>query len=344
MKLLQFQKHLEKEQIDLTILIHPDINITYFTQIKPSFALLLIKQNSTELHLTKLDKKPNLKLISTKILKTNWEKNITNKKIKSIGINKETLTLKFLEKIKKIYPNAKLIDISTKLKELRAQKTPSEIKKITKACKITTNAFNHLTNNFNKNKLKTEQDIAYFLEKYIREQGAELSFPTIVASNKNSSIPHHLTSNQKLTKGPLLLDFGACYQNYCSDMSRVLFIGKPTKIQKEKYTLLLKTQTSTINQIKNNHNCCNLDKHCRKQLGKCSSHFIHSLGHGLGLEIHEPPKIRPESKNILKSNQIFTIEPGIYFPNKFGLRIEDTILFLKKPKILTKALKEPIIL
>ena len=123
MKLLEFQKYLDKEKIDLTFFIHPDPNITYFTSTKPSHAFLLIHPRSASLYLTKLDHKPNLKKISTYFLTKGWEKKFTNNKIKKIGLNKETMTLAYYDKLKKLYPKAKFVDISIKLKELRSQKT-----------------------------------------------------------------------------------------------------------------------------------------------------------------------------------------------------------------------------
>ena len=224
------------------------------------------------------------------------------------------------------------------------QKTPEEIAKITRACAITTQAFNALVREFSLNKFKTEQDVAFFLEKFIRERGAELAFPTIVASGKNSATPHHVTSSAKLTKGFLQLDLGACYKNYCSDMSRSLYIGKPSSAEKAHYQLLRQAQEKMVGEIAINKSFAELEKISRKSLGKYSSYFIHSLGHGVGVEIHEAPVFSKEAKQTIKPNHIFTIEPGIYFPRKYGIRIEDTILFNGKAKILTAAPKELIFL
>ena len=157
---------------------------------------------------------------------------------------------------------------------------------------------------------------------------------------KNAAIPHHITSNQKLHKGFLLIDCGASYQHYNADMTRMIYLGTPSVSEKAFYALLLKSQESVISIIKEGIPFKNLDDISRKNLGKYSSKFVHSLGHGIGLEVHEAPSFSPDPKNIIKKNQIFTIEPGIYFPNKFGLRIEDTLYFDGKVKILTKASKK----
>ena len=344
MKLKQFQSHLQKEGIDLAFLVHPDPNIIYLTQMKPSFALLLITPSSTELHLSKLDLPPKVSGITVTYLQKDWEKKLTNAKIKKIGVNKSSLSLLYYEKLKKLYPKSELVDISSTLNQLRSQKTTDEIQKISKACSITSQAFNALTNKFSLHKFKTECDVAFFLEKFIREHDAELAFPTIVASGKNSAVPHHVTSSAKLTKGFLQLDFGACYKNYCSDMSRVLYIGRPNKVEKEHYELLHNAQVKPIGEVAKNKPFTVLDKISRKHLGKFSSYFIHSLGHGVGVEIHEAPSFSEEAKQTIQPNQIFTIEPGIYFPGKYGIRIEDTLLFNRKAKILTASPKELVML
>ena len=344
MKLPQFQSQLKEKEIDLAFLVHPDPNIIYFTQMKPSFALLLITASSADLYLSKLDLPPKVKGISVIFLQKDWEKKAADPKIKTIGVNKGSISLSYVEKLHKMYPHAKLVDISSTLNNLRAQKTSEEIQKITKACTITSQAFNALVNNFSLKSFKTERDIAFFLEKFIREHDAELAFPTIVGSGKNSAVPHHVTSSEKLKPGFLQLDFGAAYKNYCSDMSRALYIGKPTTSEKDHYQLLQAAQIAPIQKVAINKPYIELDKISRKRLGKYSANFIHSLGHGVGVEIHEAPAFSLEAKQVIKENHIFTIEPGIYFPGKYGIRIEDTLSFAGKAKILTTAEKGLIVL
>lgn len=339
MKLKEFQSHLRKEGIDLAFLIHPDVNIIYFTQQKSSFALLQITPSSASLYLTRLDQLPILRNISSSVLQKGWDKKLADSKVKKIGVNKSSLSLLYAEKLRKMYPRAELIDISSALNLLRAQKTPQEIKKIAAACAITSRAFNKLVDRFSAQKFKTEKDIAFFLDKYISGSGAEPAFPSIVASGKNSATPHHVTSSAKLSKGFLQLDFGAYYQNYCSDMSRILYLGKPAASEKEHFELLSEVQAASIKEITLRRPFSALEVFSRKRLGKYSSFFIHSLGHGVGIEIHEPPSFSPEAKNIIEPNHIFTIEPGIYFRGKYGLRIEDTLLFQDRAKILTTAPK-----
>jgi len=344
MRLKEFQDYLKEEQIDLTFLVHPDINITYFTQIKPSFAFLIVKPKEATLHLSGLDEKPHLKGIGTVRIKKGWDKLLQKHKVKKVGINKEVVTVAFWERLHKIFPKAKLVDVSSKLKQLRAQKTEEEIEKIQKACEITDLAFSNLINYWNPRKIKTEQQIAQQLEKVMQDHQASVAFPTIVANGPGAAIPHYQTSTKKLSRGLLMLDFGSCYKNYNSDMSRTLIIGKAQKEERELYELLKNTQQELIDAVKEGNSFWDLQNLTKKKLGKYSSHFTHLLGHGVGLEVHEAPSFSLEAKEKVKENQVFTIEPGIYFYKKYGLRIEDTVLFNKTLKVLTKSPKELITL
>ena len=339
MKLTSFQKYLATQKIDVVLLIHPDITITYFTQMKPSFAYLLIASRKAELYLTSLDKKPALPHIAVKELQKKWAEKWLKSRIKRIGINKKVMTVAQRERIKKIFPKARFVDISERLQELRAVKTPEEVRKIKKACEITTNALAALVKEFHTKKLRTELDVALFLEKKMREQGGEIAFPTIVAMGKNAAVPHHLTSRDRLHRGFLVLDFGASYQHYCADMTRTLFLGTPTHQEKELYELLLTSQQRAIEAIKEGTPFEHLDKVVRKALGKYSSYFSHSLGHGVGIEVHEEPVFSDPNAKV-QPNQVFTIEPGVYFLGRRGLRIEDTLVFNGKVTILTTFSKE----
>ena len=338
MKLKLFQDWLKREGIGLAVLTHSDYNLTYFTGIKPSAGCLSVRPGQATLFLSPLDQKPVLKGITVQKLEQNWGKQQHNVQIKKVGINKSNITLQFYEQLKTIYPRAKFVDIAEGLARLRMIKTKIESIKLAQACQITDNVFRLAVKNLKT--MKTEQDLARFIQKKIEEQGAELSFPSIVASGRNSAVPHHITSTTPIGSGFLLLDFGAKHKGYCSDMTRMLYLGKPTKLELQTYNLLLTVQQEIISQIKLNKSLAELNRLARKKLGKYSSYFIHSLGHGVGLEIHEAPKISADSKEKMLKNMFFTIEPGLYFPGQFGIRIEDTVRFDRTVKVLTKSPKK----
>lgn len=344
MKLKLFQEYLKRETIEMVFLVSPDSNITYFTQLVPSSAHFLITPTEASLYSTKLDSAPHIPGIEREELKKNWETQLKDRSIRKVGINHDKISYSGYQKLYKMFPKATFVDISFKLKELRRQKTEQEIKRISTASKITAAAFQTFIDNYSPKKFKSEKEVAFFLEKQLWERGAELAFPTIVASAEHSAVPHSITSKAKLKPGPLQLDFGAKYKNYCSDLSRVIWLGKISQEQREHYGLLLKVQEETIQQIKAGRKFAELDAFARKNLGKFSSYFVHSLGHGLGIDIHEPPTLISGSKDQVENKQVFTIEPGIYFPKRYGMRIEDTILFDKKVKVLTSAPKDLIVL
>jgi Xaa-Pro aminopeptidase len=190
---------------------------------------------------------------------------------------------------------------------------------------------------------KTETEVAAFLEYETRKLGLDLSFPPIVASGKNGSVPHHEPSNKKINKGFCVLDFGVKYKGYCSDITRTVYFGKPSKKEKEIYNMLLKIQKETINLAQKGKKCSELYDYTVQSLGKYKDFFTHGLGHGVGIEIHEMPNLTMLSKDTIRNNIVFTIEPGVYFPKKFGIRIEDTVLFKGKPIPLTKTSKDLLI-
>lgn len=339
MKIQEFQRYLKQQKIDLALFTLPDSIVKYFTQCQPeSAALVIVTPKKVELYLTILEEKPKLKGITVRRFQKGWEKDFKKLKIQRLGINKSSLTLASADIFRKIFPKAKMIDVSKEIDRLRSQKTSEEIKKITYACKVTDYAFRELIKNISK--IKTELQVAKFLDDKMREKNCSPAFPTVVAMGKNAAIPHYNTSNTRLSRGFLLLDFGARYQNYNADMSRTIFLGKPTDEERERYYLLLKVQRETVKSIKAGKRFSELQQESRAGLGKYSSHFIHLLGHGIGLDVHEAPSFQEEGTEIIQKNQVFTIEPGIYFFQKYGIRIEDTVLFNGKVVVLTKSPKD----
>ncbi len=176
----------------------------------------------------------------------------------------------------------------------------------------------------------TEQEIAWRLEAAMREYGGEgVSFPTIVASGENSSKPHAIPSDRQLRHGDLVtIDFGCLYHGYCGDCTRTFAIGQPSAEQLTAYNLVLDAQTRAISAIKPGMTTGQADSIARDVISAAGmgEYFSHSLGHGVGLEIHEAPAVRPNDDFILSPGNIITIEPGVYIPGRFGLRIEDSCL------------------
>lgn len=348
-RIKDFQKILLKKNIDYAIFLNSDENkrdkaIFYFSGVDPEFACLIIPKKgepslivaSLDLELSKKESRIKDIVLLDKNFLTQLKKILKN--AKTIGVNFKIFTLNEERLIKKYLKNMKLTDISREIIELRIQKTDEEIKKIKKACKITDDIFSKIIKNFN---FKSEKEIEEFIEKETRKKGCRSAFSPDIAAGVNSSMPHYKDNDKKLQKGFLIIDFGVNYKGYNSDMTRTIYIGTPEKCEEKEYYKVLKAQTDAIKQLKAFSDFRKIDKKARKVLGKP---FIHSIGHGLGIDIHE--KLSADKKKIiLKENSVLTIEPGVYYPKKFGIRIEDDILVTKKGyEILTKSRKELIVI
>lgn len=245
--------------------------------------------------------------------------------ISSIGFEENNLTVAeykmFSGFVKKMEP----IHLDT----VRIVKENEELSSIQHACSIGDNAFTHLLTYIKPG--MTEQEIALELELYIRKQNGFLSFPPIVAFGKNSAVPHHHTSQDRLKKNDvILLDFGVLYDNYCSDMSRTIFIGEYTQEQKKVYITVLKAQQQATNFISDHLekskkiSASLVDQQARDYITSQGYPPIpHALGHGIGVEVHEAPTLSVRSKQLLEEGMVFSIEPGIYLPGEYGVRIED---------------------
>jgi Xaa-Pro aminopeptidase len=190
----------------------------------------------------------------------------------------------------------------------------------------------------------TENAVAAELEYRARLWGAEaMSFPTIVASGERSSMPHGTASEAKLPRrGFVTLDFGVILNGYCSDMTRTVHLGRATAREREAYDAVLAAQENAVAAVSAGVKTGDVDEAARGVLrqAKLADYFTHSTGHGVGLEIHESPRIAVAQQSLLTRGMVITIEPGIYIPGAFGLRIEDTVVVERRGcRVLTPATK-----
>ena len=211
-----------------------------------------------------------------------------------------------------------------------------EIDNTKKACEITDKIFKECFDNI-KN-FKTEKEIYNFLLKKTKENKCKLAYKPIVANN--NWIIHPKPRKYKLKEGFLIIDFGVRYKGYCCDVTRTIYLGKPNKKDIKLYNLVLKIEKKAIENIKPNIECSKFSKKHADLFGKYRKNFVHALGHGVGKRIHQELRISEKSKDNFEKNTIIAIEPGLYFKNKYGIRIEDTILIKDKPIILTKTEKK----
>ncbi len=209
--------------------------------------------------------------------------------------------------------------------ELRAVKTEDEISRIKRAQEITDAAYSHILKMLHPG--MTEVDVALELSYFMQKNGAEdKSFDIIAVSGEASAYPHGHARNMPLSAGFLTMDFGCIYQNYCSDMTRTVVIGKADAEMKRLYQTVLTAQENALSAIKEGITCAAADGFARQYIDRAGYNgtFGHGLGHGVGLNIHEAPSLSPHAKErrLVRGN-VITVEPGIYLKGKYGCRIED---------------------
>ena len=229
----------------------------------------------------------------------------------------------------------------------RMVKDETELEKLQKAEAIGDAAFTHILDVLKPGIAETE--IALELEYFMKKQGAsKLSFDTIIAGGPNSSMPHAQVTDRKLRQGDFVtMDFGCIYQGYCSDMTRTVAIGEPSDEMRKVYQIVLDVNQRAMEQIAEGKKCSDIDALARDYIKEqgYGEYFGHGLGHGVGLDIHEEPRFSPKCDVITKENMVITVEPGIYLPGRFGVRIEDLVVVKKNGyDRLSKSNKELIII
>ncbi len=266
---------------------------------------------------------------------------------KKVGFEQDNLKFSEYDELKKLLTRSLLIPVQNLVENLRIKKTDEEITNIEHAQVISQNAFRKLLPILKVG--QTEAEIAEKLAKIIKDLGADgLAFETIVATGQNAALPHYLTGKEKVKKGEVLLfDFGAKVNNYMADLSRTIFIGTPKDEQANIYHLVKKAQNRAINTIRHNTKP-SIAYHSAHDVFKAKNlhdNFIHGLGHGIGLEVHEAPYLRATINDELQEGMVFSVEPGLYFPSWGGVRIEDLVTIKNgKAKVLGKLQEEIIIL
>ena len=340
-RLKNIQNYVLEKNIDLLIL-DDSISLIYLSGLHLSYGKLFITKDKTKLFVdgrylqrAKEDSSLDVELICEKALLDF----IVENKLKNIAFDSSKLSYssyeklkKFLEKIRtKCDLDIKIIPVCNPLKEFRAIKDVDEILLLKKAANLNWRGFEHVCLLLKQG--ITEKEIAFEYEMFVKKNGADkLSFDPIVAFGKNSAMPHYKTSTAKLELNDLvLMDIGVEIQNYQSDMTRVIFFGTPDPKLEKIYSVTKKTQAAALSQCRPGVKLKELDLAARKVLKEenFENFFVHSLGHGVGLEIHEFPRIKFDTEDkdvILKPGMVITIEPGIYLPNVGGTRYEDTLI------------------
>ena len=230
---------------------------------------------------------------------------------------------------------------------LRQVKTPAEIITMRKAAAITSEAFEAVLGRIRPG--MTEMELRLELENIMFRLGAEgLAFDTIIASGENGSLPHAVPGNRKLQKGDMItMDFGAKVGGYCSDMTRTVALGTPAPEMQKVYNTVLRAQNMCEAALAAKKNCYDIDRLARDYIDSqgYAGRFGHGLGHCVGIDIHENPRLSPNCHDVLKAGMVITVEPGVYLPGLGGVRIENTCLVKENgSEPLTTARKELVVL
>jgi len=325
------RRELNKKNIDCLIATKP-ANVTYTTgfmgddswaAITKGNVYLLTDSRYTEQaqsecpYCTIIERSDSLAELVSKLVKK-------LKSVRTVTVEKTTSLADF-GALKK-HVKARFRSVANVIETVRSNKDGSEITAIKDAASIAAQALKQTLRHIKPG--VTESELAGMLDFQIRKLGATNSFETIVAFGPNASRPHHQPSRRKLKqKDTVLIDFGAKYKGYCSDITRCFVLGRPTTFYKKVYDVVEQAQAAAIKMIKAGVKMKCVDAAAREVIDKNDLPvYGHGTGHGLGLEIHESPFLKVESKGRLKAGQVITIEPGIYIPGRLGVRIEDDVL------------------
>ena len=332
---------LEMPQENYCALITSDINRRYFCGMKSSAGAVLVFPDAAYLlidfrYFEKAKEKVTVCEVVRSVkfydqLSDLLQKHGTEK----IYIEADTMTVSELSTYKEKLSGYEINStsfLSKAITKLRSVKTPSELEKMQKAQDIAEAALENALANVIKEGA-TELEVARALDFYMLSHGAEeISFETIALSGKNTSVPHGVPSDKKIQKGEfVLMDFGAVFDGYHSDMTRTVCVGEPTAEMREIYDITLEAQKRCLDMLKSGIVCKDLDACARDYIAEkgYGEAFGHGLGHSVGLEIHERPAANTRDTTILTENIVMTVEPGIYLPEKFGVRIEDCVFVTK---------------
>jgi Xaa-Pro aminopeptidase len=250
-------------------------------------------------------------------------------RLRRIGFESAHMTVAERAQLAKLIGRtANLVAAPPIVEPLRMIKDAEEIACIRAACQLGVQLFSKLTGKLRP--VISESAVAGELEFAARQAGVEqMAFPTIIAAGERSALPHGRASNVPIPpQGFVVCDFGVILAGYCSDMTRTVHVGRPQSDARSAYEAVREAQQAALDTVRPGATTGEVDHAARKLLynRKLGEFFTHSTGHGLGLEIHEAPKIAAAQKEVLRPGMVITIEPGVYLPGKWGVRIEDTVV------------------
>lgn len=338
MKLTKLRNKMNEMKVD-AVLVLDELNQHYLSDFAFTDGFLFITKEKAylvtdfryyEMALNRADK--SFEVLMPENRKEFLKKVIGENCIKNIGFEGGSVSYETYKRYCDDYPECEFVNLGDTIEVIRQIKTPAEIEKMQKAQDITDAALASLLKIITPN--MTELDVAVELEYAMRKGGADsFAFETIAVSGDASALPHGTPRNVKLRPGFLTMDFGAKYEGYCADMTRTIVIGKADEDIKKLYNTVLRAQTEALAYLKEGADCGEADKIARDIIDSVPEYkgaFGHSLGHSVGLFIHESPRLYSRGfGRKLNVGEILTVEPGIYLFGKYGCRIEDMVAIEK---------------
>ena len=266
--------------------------------------------------------------------------------LKRVAFESGHLTVAHLRRWQDSAPQVDWVSSEGLVESLRMVKQPDELQAIRTAAGLADEAFSHLINNLHPG--VTERQVAWELEVYMRTHGAsKVAFDLIVAAGSNGAMPHATVSDREIQPGePIVIDLGAVFDGYHSDMTRTVCLGRPDERFEEIYSVVLAAQQAAEAALRPGLTGQEVDQIARRIIDEAgfSAEFGHGLGHGVGLAIHEGPRLGQTATDVLQPNMVVTVEPGIYLPGWGGVRVEDLVIITAEGcEVLTGASKEPLL-
>ena len=333
-KLEKLRVELKNRGID-AVIIYDELNQRYLSDFAFTDGLLLITANRAELvtdfryyEMAEKSASREFNITMPDERREYVGKILAEEGVRTLGFEGSFLAYDTYEALRKAYSPIELVNIGDMIETIRQIKTPDEIEYMQKAQDIADIAFSHIVKTITPN--MTEIEVAAELEYVMRKNGADsAAFDTIAVSGDASALPHGTPRNCKLKQGFLTMDYGAKYNGYLSDMTRTIVIGKADAEIKKLYNTVLKAQTAALDFIRAGVDAGEVDKVARDIIDAVPEYkgaFGHSLGHSIGLFVHEKPGLSKRAfGNITRVGEIYTVEPGIYLFGKYGCRIEDMV-------------------
>ena len=338
-KMKKFITRFLEKGLQAYLVVNP-VNITYLTDFPSSDAWLIVTANRSY-YMTDARYETEVKKNLSRHFKVVCHKNglsdaflslMARAGIKKVGFNPRHISYAQYQKITKARPRGfRLVECDGLVELNRQIKGADEIKKIKQALAIHKKVHRYLKRIITPG--LTEKDIAARLQAYVCHQKCGLSFPPIIASGPNTSYPHAQVSNRKLRRKDLcLVDYGIELNGYKSDLTRMFFLGKITDKIYRCYKIVKEAQKLAIDRISAGICVASVDQQARNYLKNngLDKYFTHALGHGIGLDVHESPSISQKTPGLFKEGMVVTVEPGIYIPHEFGIRVEEMVLVKKQ--------------